>query len=108
MVKQNKYKKEPKMETKAKKRMEKFFELYVKDLYSIQKFVEAIKENPLAFKTRSDLEIHCPICGQKSIISNLLNLDEFKCTNSDCGLELSIEKIMKETTETKKGIENHV
>ena len=101
-------KKETKMETKAKKQTEIFFESYVKYLYSMQKLVKAIKENPLSFKTCSDLEIRCPRCGQKSIVSNPLNLDEFKCTNSDCGFELSVEKIMKETIETKKGIENHV
>lgn len=101
-------KKEEKMEAKAQKQMEKFFELYVKHLYSMQNLVKAIKENPLAFKTCSNLEIRCPRCGQKSIVSDLSNLDEIKCTNPECGFELSVEKIMKEAIETKKGIENHV
>lgn len=101
-------KKEEKMEAKAKKQMEKFFESHVKYLYSMQNLVKAMNENPLAFKTCSDLEIRCPHCGQKSIISNLSNLDEFECINPECGFELSVEKIMKETIETKKGIENHV
>lgn len=101
-------KKKEKVETKAKKQMEKFFESHVKYLYSMRNLVKAMKENPLAFKTCSDVKIHCPRCGQKSIVSNLTNLDEFKCTNPECGFELSVEKIMKETIETKKGIENHV
>ena len=101
-------KKEKRMKTKAKKQMEKFFELHVRYFYTVQKFVEAAKENPLAFKTCSDVEIRCPFCGQKSIVANLPNLDEFKCTNSACGFELNIEKIMEETIKTKKGIENHV
>ena len=101
-------KKEEKVETKAKKQMEKFFESHVKYLYSMQNLVKAMKENPLAFKTCSYVKIHCPRCGQKSIVSNLSNLDEFKCTNTECGFELSVEKIMNETIKTKKGIENHV
>lgn len=101
-------KKETKMETKTKKQMKKFFESHIKYLYSMQNLVKAMKKNPLAFKACSDVEIHCPRCGQKSIVSNLSNLDEFKCTNTECGFELSVEKIMKETIETKKGIENHV
>lgn len=101
-------KKEEKVEAKAKKQMEKFFESHVKYLCSMQNLVKAMKKNPLAFKACSDVEIHCPRCGQKSIVSNLSNLDEFKCTNTECGFELSVEKIMKETIETKKGIENHV
>ena len=101
-------KKEEKMEAKAKKQMEKFFESHVKYLYSMQNLVKAMKENPSAFKTCLDVEIHCPRCGQKNIVSNLSNINEFKCTNTECGFELSIEKIMKETIETKKGIENHV
>lgn len=101
-------KKEEKVEAKAKKQMKKFFESHVKYLYSMQNLVKAMKEKPSAFKTCLDVETHCPRCGQKSIVSNLSNLDEFKCTNTECGFELSVEKIMEEAIETKKGIENHV
>ena len=90
------------METKKKKQMENFCELHVKYFYAMQKLVEAMKEKPLAFKTCSDLKIRCPVCGQKSIVSNLLNLDEFKCTNSDCGFEVSIDKITEECIEIRK------
>ena len=101
-------KKETKMETKTKKQMEKFFESHVKYLYSMQNLVKAMKENPSAFKTCLDVEIHCPCCGQKSIISNLLNLYEFKCTNSKCGFELNIEKIKEEAIKVREGVKNHV
>ena len=101
-------KKEEKVEAKAKKQMENFFESHVKYLYSMQNLVKAMKKNPFAFKACSDVEIHCPRCGLKSIVSNLTTLDEFKCTNTECGFELSVEKIMEEAIETKKGIENHV
>ena len=103
-----KYKKEMKMDTKMKKQMEKMFETHVDYLYTIQRFVETIKKNPLAFKGYAILKTHCPICGHMSIVSNMLNLDEFKCTNPECEFELSTEKIIKEAIEIKKEIENYI
>ena len=96
------------MKTKTKNQMKKILEVHVKYFYTVQNFIEATKGNPLSFKTCLDLEICCPLCGQKSIVANLANLDEFKCTNPECGLELSAEKIMKEVIEIKKGIESNV
>lgn len=95
-------KKEEKMEIKAKKQMEKFFELHVKYLYSMQNLVKAMKKNPLAFKACSDVEIHCPRCGQKSIVSKMSNLDEFKCTNTECGFELSVKNLWKKLSKQRK------
>ena len=103
-----KYKKEIKMDTKMKKQMKKMFKTHVDYLYTIQRFVETIKKNPLAFESYFVLKTCCPICGHRSIVSNMLNLDEFMCTNPECEFELSFEKIMKEAIEIKKEIENHV
>lgn len=64
--------------------MEKILEAHVKYFYTVQNFIEATKGNLLSFKTCLDLEIRCPLCGQKSIVANLPNLDEFKCTNPEC------------------------
>lgn len=94
-------KKEEKVEAKAKKQIEKFFESHVKYLYEFHKVTEEIELNSQKILNCEELKTHCPVCGHKSFVSKKLNLAEFKCINPECGFELSVEKI-------KKGIKNHV
>lgn len=97
-----------KMEKTKQNKMEKFLELHVKYLYAFHKVTEEIELNSQKILNCEELKTHCPVCGHKSFVSKKLNLAEFKCINPECGFELSVEKIIEEAIETKKGIENHV
>ena len=83
------------MRKRKLKQFEKFVALHVKCLYAFDKAVEEIKTTSQEIQNYAEIKTICPVCGQKSFISNKLNFGEFKCTNPECGFELSIEKIKK-------------